>query len=166
MFGNLLMFAKLSLKSFIYVLSETFYFPCPTVKAIYKKCQIEKLLVYHVLTDTDSTSIQFIIVSDSNSGVPEEKIRDVLFEVIFATKIYKCFDTSHPFQDNFQARKKKREKKLGLQKTEHIDNPCYATLVVNLKEYLEIFKDYMTNKNIRVLKKDLAEWNFQIMLIE
>ena len=38
MSGNLLMFAKLSLKSFIYLLSETFYFPCPTVKAIYKKC--------------------------------------------------------------------------------------------------------------------------------
>ena len=110
------------------------------------KYQIEKILVYHLLTDTDSTTLQFSIVSHPNSELPEAKIGDVLFVVIVATKSYKRLDTSHPFWDNFQARKEKRKKKLGLYKKEHIDNPCYVTLAVNAKEYFEIFKDYTTNK--------------------
>ena len=54
MSGKLPMFAKLSLKSFIYTLAETLYFPNSTVKEIYRKYQIERILCYHVLTDTDS----------------------------------------------------------------------------------------------------------------
>ena len=49
MSGKLLMFAKLSLKSFIYTLTETLYFPNNIVKEIYKKYQIEKIICYHVL---------------------------------------------------------------------------------------------------------------------
>ena len=36
MSGKLLMFPKLSLKSFIYSLCELLYFPCPKVKEIYQ----------------------------------------------------------------------------------------------------------------------------------
>ena len=104
------MFAKLSLKSFIYSLCETLHFPGPKVKEIFEKYQIKKILCYHVLSDTDSTSLQFIIISDPNSDFPESKIRDVLFEVITKTDIYKCFDSSHPFWKNFNARKEKRKK--------------------------------------------------------
>ena len=66
MSGKLLMFAKLSLKSFIYSLVELLHFPeeNPVVASIYEKYEIEQILCYQVLTDTDSTSIQFIIVSD------------------------------------------------------------------------------------------------------
>ena len=39
--GKMLMFAKLSLKSFIYQLAELFMFPRETVQAIYNKYQIE-----------------------------------------------------------------------------------------------------------------------------
>ena len=46
-----LLFAKLSLKSFVYSLVE--------------------LRCYQILTDTDSISIQFIIVSDPSSTYPE-----------------------------------------------------------------------------------------------
>ena len=44
-------------------------------------------------------------------------------------------------------------KKLGLYEVESIDNPCYATLAVNAKEYFEFFKDYMTNKKHKGIKK-------------
>ena len=47
-----LMFAKLSLKSFIYSLIETLYFPNEIVREIYKKYQIEKILCNHILTQT------------------------------------------------------------------------------------------------------------------
>ena len=65
------MFAKLSLKSFIYLLAETLYFPDEIVFKIYNKYQIEKIICYHILTDTDSTSLQFIILSDTSSDFPE-----------------------------------------------------------------------------------------------
>ena len=133
MSGKLLVFAKLTLKSFVYSLAETLYFPNATVKEIYKKYEIERILCYHVLTDTDSTSIQFIAISDPDSSYEESKMRNILFEVIVKTDIYKRFDTFHSFWDNFNARKPKRQKKLGLYEVERVDNPCYITLEVNPK---------------------------------
>ena len=110
MSGKLLMFAKLFLKSFIYALVETFYFPSQLVLDIYKKYKIEKVEINHVLTDTDSTALQFIIISDPNSDIPEPKFRDIIFEIVVATKIHKRFDSSHEFCDIFEARKISRKK--------------------------------------------------------
>ena len=67
------------------------------VSEIYKKYLIEKVEILHFLTDTDSTALKFIFISDANSGMPEDKVRDMIFEVIIATKIYKRFDASHEF---------------------------------------------------------------------
>ena len=67
---KLFMFAKLSLKSFIYELSETICFPNETVLNIYKKHSIEKVEIFRILTDTDSTSLKFIFICDPNSDVP------------------------------------------------------------------------------------------------
>ena len=36
---------------------------------------------------------------------------------------------------------------------ERIDNPCYATLAVNPKEYFEFFQDYSSNKKYKGIKK-------------
>ena len=57
MSGKLLMFAELSLKSFIYALVQTFYFPSQVVLDIYKKYKIEKIEINHVLTHTDSCAL-------------------------------------------------------------------------------------------------------------
>ena len=91
--GKLLMFAKLSLKSFIYSLTEILSFPSSFAKEIYKKYQIDRILCYHILTDTDSTSMQFVILSDPSSNFPECDVRDIIFEVIVKTEILKRFDT-------------------------------------------------------------------------
>ena len=155
------MFTKLSHKSFIYSLAESFCFPSPEEKEIYKKYQIEKVQMHHVLVDTDSISLQFIIVSDPNSDIPEPKFRDIIFEVIVSTKIYERFGTSHPFWDNFQARKESRKKKLGYYETEHIHNLCCVTLAVNPKEYFEIFKDYNSNKKHKGIKKGSHGMEFE-----
>ena len=65
MSGKLLMFAKLSLKSFIYSLVELLHFPKenPIVASIYEKYEIEQILCYQVLTDNGSTSIQNTFLS-------------------------------------------------------------------------------------------------------
>ena len=56
MSGKLLMFAKLSLKSFIYSLAELLAFSEENeiVEKIYKKYKVETIFCYHILTVNDS----------------------------------------------------------------------------------------------------------------
>ena len=133
------MFAKLSLESFIYSLVELLYFPQenPIVAEIYEKYKIERNFCYHVLTDTDSTSIQFIIVSDIDSTYPECWVIDILFEIFSKTEIRERFDKSDEFWKQFNVHCPQNEKMLGLYEVEHVNDPCYITLAVNPKEYLE-----------------------------
>ena len=39
--------------------------------------------------------MKFIFLFGPNSDIPEEKFRDIIFEVIVVSKIYKRFDTFH-----------------------------------------------------------------------
>ena len=98
MYGKLLMFAKLSLKSFICSLVKLLHFPeeNPIVSDIYKKYQIEEINCYQVLTDTDSTSTQFIIVSEPESKFPECDIRDILFEIFSKQRLIFAKDLTNP----------------------------------------------------------------------
>ena len=144
--GKMLMFAKLSLMSFIHEVLETFCFPDENVQAIFKKCGIEKVETYHVLTDTDSSSLKFLFISDPNSETPESRFREIIFEVITTSKIYKRFDSSHEIWDNFLAQNEHKRKKLGYFEIEHIDNPCILAIAANPKEYFEIFEDKGINK--------------------
>ena len=93
--GKMLMFPKLSLMSFIYDVVETFYIPNLKTKMIYHSYAIEKILLYHILNDTDSTSLLFHIISEPGSSIPDDKCRDVIFEFICQNKIISRFDTSH-----------------------------------------------------------------------
>ena len=58
--GKMLMFAKLSLISFIYELSELFMFPSSKAKAIFEMYSIDFVYVYQLLTDKDRTTLQFV----------------------------------------------------------------------------------------------------------
>ena len=163
MSGKLLTFAKLSLKSFIYSLVELLYFPQenPVVAEIYEKYKIEIIFCYHVLTDTDSTSIQFIIVSDIDSTYPECQARDILFEIFSKTEIRERFDKSDEFWKQFNVHCPQNEKMLGLYEVEHVNDPCYITLAVNPKEYLELFKSDTINKKHKGIKKDSAGMDYK-----
>ena len=55
--GKMLMFAKLSLQSFVYDVIDVFCFPDNEIQQIYDYYQIEKCFLYQNLTDTDSTSL-------------------------------------------------------------------------------------------------------------
>ena len=109
--------------------------------------------IFHVLIDTDSTSLKFIFISDPNSETHENKYRDIVFDVIIASEIYKKFDCSHMFWDTFWARKEEKRKKIRYYEIEHINNPCILTLAVNPKEYCELFKDKNLNKKHKSIKK-------------
>ena len=113
MSGKLLMFAKLSLKSFIYDLSEIFCFPTKEIINVYKKYLIQKVQVFHIPTDIDRTAFKFIFISNLNRDVLEEKFRDIIFEFIIASKIYKRFDASR-ILGLFWVEKREQEKKARL----------------------------------------------------
>ena len=101
MSGKLLMFAKLLLKSFIYSLVELLQFQKKKknsiVASIYKKYNIQQIFCDQVLTDTDSTSHQFIFVSGLASSYPEFNVIDILFEIFSKTEIGERFDKSDGF---------------------------------------------------------------------
>ena len=117
--------------------------------------------IVNVLTDTDSKSLKFILTSDPNSETLENKLRDIIFEVIKASEIYERFDSSHKFWDIFRARKERKRKKLQYYEIENIDNPCVLTLVVNPKEYLGLLKDRYLNKKRRDIKKGSSGLGFE-----
>ena len=57
--GKMLMFAKVSIKYFVYDLTDVFCFPTEKVRRIYDLYFITKCHLYLNLTDTDSCSIFF-----------------------------------------------------------------------------------------------------------
>ena len=57
--GKMLIFAKLSIKSFVYDMVDVFCFPNDEIQQIYDYYQIEKCFLYQNLTDTDTTSLFF-----------------------------------------------------------------------------------------------------------
>ena len=116
--------------------------------------------IFIVLTDTDSTSLTFIFISDPNSEIPASKYRDIIFEIITSSHIYKRFDSSHKSRDILGARKEKKNK-LGYYEIEHIDNPCILMLTVNPKEYLELFEDKNINKKHKDTKKGSSGFCFK-----
>ena len=76
--GKMLMFSKVSIKSFVYDLTDVFMFPTQEIQEIYQKYQVEKCCLYQNLTDTDSTSVFFIFICNLNCSVSEEKARNII----------------------------------------------------------------------------------------
>ena len=107
---KMLMFAKLSIMSFIYEVLETFCFPDENFRLISKKYSKEKVKIYHVITDTSSTSLKFLFISELGSETPENKFRETSFEVKESSKTYKRFDSSHKYWDKCEAVEEKRRK--------------------------------------------------------
>ena len=53
-----------------------------------------------------------MFISDPNSEIPEDKFRDIMFEVVIESEIYKKIYSSHEFWDIFNARKESKRKEL------------------------------------------------------
>ena len=115
---------------------------------------IERIFVYHVFTDTDSTSLQFIVVSSVSSTFTDEQVRNILFEIFSKNEIRERFDKSDKFLPENQ-------KVLGLYEVESIDDPCLVTLAVNRKEYFEYFKSENVNKKHKGIKKGSAGMEYE-----
>ena len=117
--------------------------------------------MYHILTDTDSTAIQFIVISSIDSTFTEPQVRDIIFEVFSKTSLVDRFDKSDDFWKKFNVYDASNQKVLGLYEVESINDPCIVTLAVNPKEYFELFKSKRTNKKHKGIKKGAPGMNYE-----
>ena len=113
------------------------------------------------LTDTDSTSLQFIVVSSVRSTFIEEQVRNILFEIFSKNEIRERFDKSDKFWEQFGVCEPQNQKVLGLYEVESIDDPYLVTLAVNPKEYFEYFKSENVNKKHKGIKKGAAGMEYE-----
>ena len=158
--GKMLMFSKISLKSFVYDIIDIFCFPDTVITDIYKKNDILKVFVYLILTDTDSCSLQFTFINELSCNISEDRAKDIIFEILIL-KLADRLDTSHEFFERFSCRDLSTKKKVGLYEVESIDNPNVVTIAVNPKEYLEIFRSKDLNKKHKGIKKSTPGMNFE-----
>ena len=86
--GKMLMFSKVSIKSFVSDLVDVFMFPNQEIQEIYQQYQVNKCYLYQNLTDTDSTSMFFVFICNLNCSVSEDKTINIKFDVMLKSKIF------------------------------------------------------------------------------
>ena len=84
--GKMLVFAKLLLMSFIYKLTETFYFTNKKTIKIYNKYNIERTFLYHVLIDTNSTCLMFLIICNIENDIATKNFANQFLKLTLPTK--------------------------------------------------------------------------------
>ena len=78
----MLMFAKISLQSFVYHMIDVFWFSDELVQKIFEKYKTQKCFLYQNLTDADSTSLFFVFICGIDCIINEKESRNILFEVM------------------------------------------------------------------------------------
>ena len=159
--GKMSMFAKLSLKSFVYNMIDVFRFSDKRIRKIYNSYQIQKCFLYPNLTDTDSTSLFFNFICNVNCSVAETEVREIIFECMKKLKIAKRLDVSDEFWKQFEMYNKSTKKVVGLYKIENIDNQNICTIAINPKEYFEKFKNRKINKKHKGVRRDTEGISFK-----
>ena len=159
--GKMLMFAKLSLKAFVYDMIDVFCFPNEEIQQIYDYYQIEKCFLYQNLTDTDSTSLFFNFICSLDCSVPESEARKIIYECLKKSKILNRLDLSDEFWKQFEIYNANTKKVMGLYEIENTDNQNICTIAVNPKEYFEKFKNRKINRKHKGVRKDTQGMNFE-----
>ena len=156
----MLMFNKVSLKSFVYDLIDVFMFRNEDTRKIYDEYKIQKCFLYQNLTDTDSTSVFSVFICDLSCSVDERKSREIIFKVMIKSKIFDQIDLSDNFWNQFGVQNKKLKKQVGLFEIGNIDKSNIITIALNPKEYYEKFNDHSDNKKHKGLKKSTGGMDF------
>ena len=149
----MLMFSKVSIKSFVHDIIAAFMFPNEEIKNNYQKYKINKCLVEQNLTDTDSTSIFFVFIYDLPCDVREDEARNIIFEVMLKSKIFDRQDLSQEYFEILNCCNNDLRKRVGYFEIENIDKANITTIALNPKEYYECFMDTTDNKKHKGLHK-------------
>ena len=128
-------------------------FPNPEIQEIYKNYKVNCCYLHQNLIDTDSTSIYFVFICDSNSFIREDKAGNINFEVTLNSKIFDRLDLLAEFYEQFNCQNENLRKRAGFFEIENIDKPNALTVMLNPKEYYERFSDDSHNKKHKGLTK-------------
>ena len=159
--GKMLIFAKLSLKSFVYDMIDVFCYANNEIQQIYGYYQIEKCFLYQNLTDTDSTSLFFTFICKLECFVAESEARNIIFKCLKKSKILKRLDLSDDFRKKIDVYDHSTKKQMGLYEIENISSQNNCTIAINPKEYFEKFKDRKINKKHKGVRRDTPGMSFE-----
>ena len=152
--SNLLINAKIFRVSFIYDCIGTFCFPNEKTQKIYDEYKILKVLPYLLNTDTDSASLEFIVVADNMCDLGGREMRQVLWKIFLYDYIHKRLDLSSKFFEQFSKRNESIRKQVGLCEFENIEHGIICAICVNFKEYFELYSLlYEVNKKHKEVRK-------------
>ena len=80
--------------------------------------------------------------------------RNLIFEIMFKSKLFERLDLSDDFYAQFNVQNKKLKKQVGLYEDESINNPNIITVAINPKEYFEQYKSYSINKKAKGIRRN------------
>ena len=86
---KILIFSKVSLKSFVYDLIDVFSFPTEEVKMIYDQYSVIKCHLYLDLTNISSRSIVFNLICKKERNVKKSESRKTIFDILKQSVIAK-----------------------------------------------------------------------------
>ena len=155
--GKMLMFSKISVKSFVCHLIDASMFPNYETQKIYDKYKINQCYLDQNLTDTDSTSMFFLFICDLQCNLREDKVRDIIFETMLKRKIFDGLDIWADYFEQFNCINQNLKKRVGLFEVENIDKSNIITIALNPKECCEKLNDYSDKKKHKGLKKSTPD---------
>ena len=88
LFSKLLINSEISLGSFICDCIDTFCFSEERTLLVYGKYQIIQVLPYLLMTDTNSASLEFVVIAKDSCDCGEREMRDVLLRIFLENDIY------------------------------------------------------------------------------
>ena len=107
------------------------------------------------MTDTDSGSLEFIIIAEDSCDCGEREMRDILLKIFLDNDIHKRLDLSNEFFEQFDKQNLAVRKQVGL-----YDIRC--PIGVNPKEYLEVYGIlFDINKKHMGVKRGAKGMNFE-----
>ena len=92
--GEMLMFSKVLLLSFINGIIDVFCFPSRSARDILSNGDIIKSFIYLILTETYSCSMFFYFTYKLQCTITEENGRDFIFELLIESKFFERIDLS------------------------------------------------------------------------
>ena len=113
------------------------------------------------MTDTDSGSLEFMVIAEDCCDVGEREMRDILIKIFLDNDIHHMLDLSVEFFEQFGKRKEAIQKLVGLYEFENIEQGIICTICVNPKEYFELYGIYYeTNKKHKGVSKGTKGMDF------
>ena len=160
--AKLLINTKVSLVSFLYDCVDTFCFPNEKTQTISARHKIIKVLPYMLMTDTDSGSLEFIIIAEDSCVCGERGMRNILLKIFLDNDIHKRLDLSNEFFEQSDKPSLAVRKQVGLYEFENIEYGIVCAICVNPKEYLELYGIlFNINKKHKGVKRGTKGMNFE-----